>query len=209
MSHEDEDMKKAIERTLFIQSTYTMAKGVAGPASSDLTVTKSQDKDKLKNRKKNILGIDLENGRTDEKIPLKNHTTIEHSDDKNSGSSRNLDSIRKNFKIDLIAQDQADDNDEEKVLDNSKGSQVPPTNSYKERILSLEELIESPTKDEPGLGISPKFRFRSIRSGGNTLVFNRGTGGSDPVSIFQSLVAAVYQGGRLQTVASRYLVQSV
>ena len=160
-------------------------------------------KDHEKGRKKNILGVDLENGRTEEKVSIKTHKTNDNSEKFESDGleQSELGSLKKNFKIELIPQEIEDAPD--KIV-----KPVPPPQPMfhaTEKILNLDDLIDSPTKKDEPKGPSPKFRFRSMRSGGTMLVFSKANSGWDPVSIYNSLVCLDYAGRFVQEPVSRHM----
>ena len=207
----DDDMKMALIRTQFIQKAYTLVKSIIpmqntqpGRESSKKDSSLPILSDKTRGRKKNILGVDLENGSNGEKASLKNNMTMEQTEKNESEIHDQNDPASKKIhpNMELIQELPSPTKsvnpevaDISKLIGFSFGQALNPDRLTKEKIISIDELIDSPAKiSPPGKGGSPQFKFRPMRSGGSKLIFNKDRNGPDPVSIYNSLVLVFNSG---------------
>lgn len=198
--------------TQFIKNAYALVKlspdqaptirGASPPPVSNRESSFPIINDKKGGRKKVILGVEVDNRQNSEKVPLKNT-----NGDQTKNSSEIFDSHpekenRKDYQISVFPEQQTEipdrkiDFDFSKALGQGIAQSINNQPKSKERIINLDELIESPTKDR--FFSSPKFKFRSMRSGGNVLIFNRSDGGTDPVEKYNKLVIVNHSGRRIQ-----------
>lgn len=202
-------MKKVVQRTEFIQQAYTQVKlkQLADKMVKDFNVLPPlMDHKKQKELKKVILQKNLEDekeGQTGEKDKLNGLKTgpdlvfnkIENKGEENIGNSQN------NFAMMLKAvEDQSQPNGLESIalanrkLDLASNAisksepAVPNRPPPGEKIIEIDELIDSPEKPKT-MEVSPiLFQFRSMRSDGSEIVIKNSVTGTDTRSLYKELV---------------------
>lgn len=207
-------------KNVFIQNAFSLVSVALTSASPEIdatnlssTATKKESSlpsiaPKGRPKRSHILGIEVNqsNNPASEKLPLKTNDSsmFDQSTDKDCRS--------KNLFSPPILESPTFDSEPRLVQgsvsnDGRHPAELTHDRKKKEKIISLDELDDTPVEKVPEIEKekpqgketeSPQFQFRSVRSSGNLLVFNKAASKDDPVVVFSKLVGQAKPGRSLQ-----------